>query len=110
MRLLCLLTKHQPIPSNIWNDGYYFSRCSGCDCEMIGRGGRWQSIPRGFKVVWRPRDGATNWAPWATERADAARLSDMLMGSHEESIAVPTGFGPASGSVVEGLHARAASG
>lgn len=81
MSLLCRLGGHTPIPSQIWNCGYYFSRCSVCDCEMIGRGGRWRAVPRGLQVVWRPRtENDSEWTPWAPGKTEPGRLSEMLEG------------------------------
>ena len=120
MRILCLVAGHRPVPSNIWNDGHYFSRCSNCDCEMIGRGGAWRRVPRGYKVVWRPRTAETNWTPWSPASAAAAaeggRLSDLLYavaGNDEPCGQDSTCAGAlrsVRGSVVEGFHARAAAG
>jgi hypothetical protein len=67
------------VPSDIWNEGYYFSRCACCDREMIGRGGYWQPVPRGYRVVWKPRTAAAIiWQPVPKAR-DASRLSEMLL-------------------------------
>jgi hypothetical protein len=117
MGLSCLLGRHKAVPSDVWNHGYYFSRCSVCDCEMIGRGGEWNAVPRGYKVVWRPRtEEEMSWTPAVPAAADGARLSDLLHAPFEADEAEPidlvrTGFGPGPSyaSIVEGLHARAAA-
>jgi hypothetical protein len=52
---MCRLGLHKPVPSQIWNAGFYFTRCSDCDRDMIRTAeGRWRLVPRGTKVVWRP--------------------------------------------------------
>ena len=82
MSLLCRFAGHRPVPSNIWNDGYYFSRCASCGCEMIGRSGRWQTVPKGYRVVWRRSNGeAIDWQPKLPAmpmRRDAVRIADVL--------------------------------
>ncbi|HKT14633.1 MAG TPA: hypothetical protein VJR87_04425 [Allosphingosinicella sp.] len=83
MSILCRLAQHKAVPSQIWNDGYYFSRCRSCGCEMIGRGGIWQRVPRGFRVVWRERTGERiDWRPIAPASLEAGRLSDMVQVRH----------------------------
>ncbi|MGE5722762.1 MAG: hypothetical protein ACM3YM_09900 [Sphingomonadales bacterium] len=79
MGLICRLTRHKPVPSYIWNDGYYFTRCSSCGCEMIGRGGMWRPVPRGYRVVWKkPTTESIHWKPFAPAIHEGARLSDMV--------------------------------
>lgn len=78
MSIKCLLTGHRPVPSDIWNDGYYFTRCACCEREMIGRGGFWEPVPRGYRVVWKPRNGPTlDWKPVPVFR-EGTRLSEMV--------------------------------
>lgn len=120
MRMLCLLAGHKPVPSEIWNHGYYFSRCQCCDRELIGRGGIWRTVPRGYRIVWRPCTERMNWTPWAPPAPDCARLSDLLQGTVDPDAGRAHGLrvvGPGetlrrstSGSVVEGFHIRAAAG
>ncbi|MDB5698870.1 MAG: ftsZ [Alphaproteobacteria bacterium] len=54
MSLLCLCGRHAARPSNISNQGYYFSRCTRCGREMIGSAVKWKPVPRGKRIVWRP--------------------------------------------------------
>ena len=76
MNILCGLTGHTPADKAIWNQGYYFSRCCSCDCEMIGRGGSWRRVPRGYRVVWRPRRGRPiDWTPCMVTQTNGARTS-----------------------------------
>lgn len=57
MHLGCKLGLHKAVPSRLWNDGYYFSTCSRCGIPLVRRSeGRWQPVPRGHRIVWRPRD------------------------------------------------------
>lgn len=58
MDLLCRMGRHRRrAEPPIWNDGYWFSSCEGCGCDLVRRGGgRWREPPKGCKVVWRPRD------------------------------------------------------
>jgi hypothetical protein len=54
MSLLCLSGRHAARPSNIANQGYYFSRCARCRRDLIGSAVKWKPVPRGKRVVWRP--------------------------------------------------------
>ena len=115
MGILCRLAGHKAAPSNIWNNGHYFSRCTICDCEMIGRGGSWRTIPRGYRVVWRPRVESEQ-ARISQLHLEGARISDLLPlapadpGSTLDITSTEVARYPRYGSVVEGFHARAAAG
>jgi hypothetical protein len=66
MSLLCLCGRHAARPSNISNQGYYFSRCTRCRRDLIGSAVKWKPVPRGKRVVWRrvqPRGGAARPKP-----------------------------------------------
>jgi len=55
MKGLCRLGFHKARKSEIWNGGYYFSRCVRCDQDMIRRPDEdWQAVPPGHHIVWRP--------------------------------------------------------
>jgi hypothetical protein len=55
MPYLCRIGLHKPLASEVWNGGYFFSRCSRCDQDMIRRPeGEWRTVPPGHHVVWRP--------------------------------------------------------
>lgn len=72
--LLCQLGWHAPEPLARWNDGYYFTRCKRCRCDLIRTlYSDWQ-VPRGFRVVWQshpPVSHATR-ARLVRERASEA--------------------------------------
>lgn len=56
MSLFCRLGRHSAGPRKVWNNGYYFSRCSECGSDLISKSGRkWRAAPIGMKVVWKPR-------------------------------------------------------
>jgi hypothetical protein len=66
MSLACRLLAHAPIPSRLWNAGYYFTTCARCECDLIRRGGRWTRVPAGYRVVWRKAAGPpVDWTPWS---------------------------------------------
>lgn len=51
--LLCELGWHRPRPLARWNNGYYFTKCSRCGCDLVRTTyGGWQE-PQGFRVVWQ---------------------------------------------------------
>jgi hypothetical protein len=115
MGILCRLAGHKAAPSNIWNNGHFFSRCTICDCEMIGRGGSWRTIPRGYRVVWRPREESEQ-TRLSRLHMDGARISDLLplaaadQGDTIDALTSESARYPRYGSVVESFHARAAAG
>ncbi len=53
MSLLCALGGHEAGAGEVYNGGYYFSRCKRCDRDMIRSGAAWQMVPSGHRVVWR---------------------------------------------------------
>jgi hypothetical protein len=52
MSLLCALGGHEAGAGEVYNGGYYFSRCRRCERDMIRCGGAWQMVPSGHRVVW----------------------------------------------------------
>ena len=55
MPLLCSIGFHRPSPDEVWNKGWYFTRCERCGTDLVRTGsGKWR-VPKGQKVVWRPR-------------------------------------------------------
>lgn len=57
MNIFCGTGTHVPGVGPIWNDGYYFTQCARCGRQMIkpGGGDRWRSVPKKYRVVWKPR-------------------------------------------------------
>jgi len=53
MSLLCALGGHEAGSDEVYNGGYYFSRCRRCERDMIRSGAAWQMVPAGHRVVWR---------------------------------------------------------
>jgi hypothetical protein len=56
MNLFCLFGRHSALPSDVRNLGLHFSQCSCCGRDMIHSRGRWTTVPRGFRIVWRRLD------------------------------------------------------
>ena len=53
--LLCRLGFHGPEPGEVWNRGYFFTRCRRCGADLVRTAaGKWH-IPKGRKVVWKPK-------------------------------------------------------
>ena len=53
--LLCRLGRHAAEPGEVWNRGYFFSRCGACGVDLVRTAsGRWHE-PKGRKIVWKPR-------------------------------------------------------
>ncbi len=53
--LLCSLGWHAAEKGALWNEGYYFSRCQRCGSDLIRTTYSGWEVPRGFRVVWKPR-------------------------------------------------------
>jgi hypothetical protein len=51
--LLCALGGHEAAEAEIYNSGYYFSRCRRCSRDMIRSGAAWREVPPGHRVVWK---------------------------------------------------------
>lgn len=55
MSLLCRFGFHRPAPDEIWNKGWFFTRCRRCGADLVRTpAGKWH-VPAGKKVVWRAR-------------------------------------------------------
>ena len=55
MPIFCSLGFHRAGPDEVWNKGWYFSRCERCGSDLIRTAsGKWH-VPKGRKVVWRSR-------------------------------------------------------
>jgi hypothetical protein len=52
MNLICSLGWHSPEPLPRWNDGYYFSRCRRCGCDLVRTAYEKWHVPDGYRVVW----------------------------------------------------------
>jgi hypothetical protein len=53
MGLMCAIGGHEAAPREVYNCGYWFSRCRGCGRDMIRAGGAWSLVPDGHRVVWK---------------------------------------------------------
>lgn len=53
MKFTCLLGRHEARASAVRNQGLYFSACLHCGHDMVRSLGRWQPVPKGFRVIWR---------------------------------------------------------
>ena len=86
MRMKCILGKHEAIPSDVWNNGFYFSRCKNCEREMIRRHKTWRVVPKKMRVVWTPRTLSD--IDWSRPRTAAAR-PDIAPGRFDVRTAEP---------------------
>jgi hypothetical protein len=53
MGLMCAIGGHEAAPREVYNCGYWFSRCRGCGRDMIRTGAGWSLVPDGHRVVWK---------------------------------------------------------
>jgi hypothetical protein len=58
MSMLCAIGGHEAGPGEVYNSGYWFSRCRRCGRDMIRAGGAWEMVPQGHRVVWRSGSGS----------------------------------------------------
>lgn len=57
MPIACLLGRHAIAQAGVRNGTHEFARCDRCRCDLMrAQGQSWQRVPKGLKVVWRPRD------------------------------------------------------
>ncbi|HZG45772.1 MAG TPA: hypothetical protein VEZ41_05835 [Allosphingosinicella sp.] len=52
---LCRLGWHAPRKGALWNQGYYFTRCTRCGADLVRTTFSGWEAPRGQRVVWRSR-------------------------------------------------------
>jgi hypothetical protein len=53
--ILCRFGRHRPAAGEVWNRGYFFSRCERCGTDLVRTAaGRWH-VPKGRRIVWKPR-------------------------------------------------------
>jgi hypothetical protein len=64
MLVFCKMGAHSAGAQPVWNNGFYFSACARCGRDLVrGAHGGWSAVPKGFKVVWRPRPaGYPDWS------------------------------------------------
>lgn len=56
MAIACLLGRHAIVDRGVRNGSYEFARCDRCRCDLMRNESRpWERVPKGFKVVWKPR-------------------------------------------------------
>lgn len=61
MAIACMLGRHTVVERGVRNGSYEFARCDRCRCDLMrGESRPWERVPKGFKVVWRPRAGDGN--------------------------------------------------
>jgi len=42
MAILCTFGRHRPAPDEVWNKGWYFTRCERCGADLVRTGsGKW---------------------------------------------------------------------
>ncbi len=60
MHLLCQFKSHSPAATVMENQGFAFSRCRRCHCDLVrsltSSDSGWRDIPSGFRVAWRGAD------------------------------------------------------
>ncbi len=57
MAISCIFGRHSVADRGVRNGQHEFGRCDRCRCDMMRNGSAWKRVPKGYKVVWRPRTG-----------------------------------------------------
>jgi hypothetical protein len=83
MPVSCIAGQHAVAPGEVRNQGFGFSNCLRCGCDMVRSTHDWQVVPRGFRVVWR------HGPPRQTEISAAQLLFDLPAAGR--SLTVPAG-------------------
>lgn len=91
MRIHCLVGRHTAASSEIWNQGFGFSTCECCGCDLVRSGREWRTVPKGFRVTWK------RVAPRQTELCAAQLLFDMPVAGRGLMVAAGRRRGPLSG-------------
>jgi hypothetical protein len=52
----CSSDRHSPTSHIVRNQGFEFSQCRHCTCDLIRSNRSWKTVPNGFRVVWRGND------------------------------------------------------
>ena len=50
----CVFGRHTPAPGEIRNQGFAFTRCRRCRRDLVRAGSTSRTVPKGFRIVWRP--------------------------------------------------------
>lgn len=53
MGLRCRSGHHVPAPDGVRNQGFEFSHCRMCRCDLVRSNRNWKAVPNGFRVVWK---------------------------------------------------------
>lgn len=87
MHLGCRIGWHKAASTEVWNNGLYFARCSRCDCELIRPAvGRWKPVPRGFRIVWKPRTVLDiDWQAWTSPQQEERAQRESPDATHSLS-------------------------
>jgi hypothetical protein len=59
MAIRCALGMHVVISRGVRNGHHVFGRCDRCGVDMTLSKSGWAPVPKGFRVVWRPRTELT---------------------------------------------------
>ncbi|MFN3388654.1 MAG: hypothetical protein ACK40O_06945 [Allosphingosinicella sp.] len=53
---MCRFGRHSAAPGEVWNRGYFFTRCRRCGVDLVRTAsGKWH-VPKGRAVVWKKRN------------------------------------------------------
>jgi len=118
MILSCLLGRHEALPSDVRNLGLRVSQCRCCGRDMIHSRGRWTTVPRGFRIVWRRLDEViaeavplrlTRNLPVLSRNAHRHSLAELAHRAAEMAEIVTSGLMVAGWTIAEKCRALRAS-
>ncbi len=88
-RFLCTLGNHAAAPGEVRNQGFAFSRCRGCGRDLVRSNRAWRTVPKGFRVVWRPAAAPAEFsaAQFLLDLPAAGRALTVVAGRRRRRIA-----------------------
>ena len=86
MARTCASGRHSPGNPIVRNQGFDFSHCRHCACDLIRSDRQWRTVPRGFRVVWRGADRPLSDDPAQLQLDFSAKGRSLVVWTKENSI------------------------
>jgi hypothetical protein len=82
----CTSGRHSPAHPIVRNQGFDFSHCRHCACDLIRSDRSWRTVPRGFRVVWRGPERPLTDDPAQLQLDFSAKGRSLIVWSRQRSI------------------------
>ena len=70
----------------IQNAGHAFTRCVRCAADLVEAQGRWQTAPKGFRIVWKQAGKAAEEAPGAGSEVETLEFKAEALDPEAETL------------------------